>query len=81
MANGIIEKVTPIVISFTGTTTETGALALPTPVKFGTLVDVYGSLTPYLIFRRDFNYLMLKDPSSLQPISSTEVTIYIAYVP
>lgn len=81
MASGNIKKVEPITITYTGTTTASGALELPTAVKFGVLVDVYGSSTPYLIFRRDEHYFMIKDSQTLEPISSTEVTIYIAYVP
>ena len=64
-----------------GTTTSSGALELPTAVRNGTFICAYGSTTAYLVFRRDPNYLMVKEPITLSAIASTAVSINVVYIP
>ena len=69
------------VTTLEGTTTSSGALELPTAIRNGVFICAYGRTTSYLVFRRDNNYLMVKEPITLAAVASTEVSITVAYIP
>ena len=70
----------PVVIQATATTTSTGAFAVPTDVINGTFVSAWGSSSACFVYRRDPSYFMIRDVN-MNPISNTQITINIAYIP
>ena len=66
--------------TLTGITTSSGALELTTAMKNGTFICAYGLNTAYLVFRRDYTYLMVKDSITLAAVANTEVSVRVVYV-
>lgn len=81
MASGTITKKEPINVIVTDTTSGTGALSVPTAILNGIFLNAYGTDTPYLIFRRDESYFMVKNAVNLSAVTNTSVTIHIVYIP
>ena len=67
--------------TITATTSGTGALEIPYAVRSRPIVEVYSSGgTPYLVFRRDVSYWMVKDAISLVAVANTSVTLTYWYI-
>lgn len=62
-----------------GTTTATGALAIPNELKSKPLIDLHYDSANGLVFRRDNDYLTCL-ALSLQPFSNTSVSITVWYL-
>lgn len=63
----------------TGTTTSSGALAIPNELKSKPLIDLHYDSANGLVFRRDNDYLTCL-ALSLQPFSNTSVSITVWYL-
>lgn len=64
--------------TFNATTTSTGAVALPNDVKAG-FISCFANATS-IAFRRDNDYIMVKNSETFEPIANTNVTITVKYV-
>lgn len=64
--------------TFSATTTSTGAVALPNDVKAG-FISCFANITS-IAFRRDNDYIMVKNSETFAPIANTNVTITVKYV-
>ena len=65
---------------FTGTTSTTGAWGIPVSVADKTIVSFYPTNMVACVFRRDANYLGVKDYSNFSPVAEQSVTIRITYI-
>lgn len=72
-------KSAPQKVTFSGTTTSTGALAIPTQYRGKTLAGLYCTNLVSLVYRRDDNYLTVMwqggSGDTLIPRANTSVTI------
>lgn len=63
------------------TTSSSGAAGIPVNLRSKPIIDVYTvGATPYLIFRRDVNYFMVKDSITLNSVMDTTISVKVWYI-